>query len=46
MSLVILAILIWADDVPFGPSASNQVWSTSCVAIDCPRVRFSFGTIR
>lgn len=32
--------------MPLGPAASNHVWSTSCVAIDCPKNRLSFGISR
>lgn len=30
----------------FGPTFSNQVWSTVWLAIICPRIRLTFGGIR
>lgn len=45
MSLVIFDIIIWVKASPFGPEISNHVWS-SLVAIDCPRVKLSFGGSR
>lgn len=46
MLLVEVASLIWAEDSPFGPAFSVHVWSTSWVAINCPRVRLSLGVSR
>lgn len=42
---MIVATLICVCDSPFGPVASSHVWS-SCVAIDWPRIRLSFGSSR
>lgn len=38
--------LIHVDESPIGPDFSSHVWSRSCVAIDCPRVRLNLGIMR
>lgn len=45
MSFVIFAMVVCASPRPFGPIVSSHVLS-SWVAVDCPRVRFSFGRSR
>jgi len=41
-----VAIFIWVEARPLGPEASNQDWSTSWLAIVCPKTRFILGAAR
>lgn len=37
---------VFREVMAFGPDFSNQVWSTICVAMVCPRIRPSLGVAR